>query len=202
MHGAVRKGRGQAGTRRDAARQNRANYFWLLFPFRLPRRRGLGFGLAPAGDYRGVCGRLPMGVITNPVDWIRVDPSELALIVHERARLAGKGTAELLAELGVFSGQPQSDLSAVLRDEARRMRGVCDSRDALDAYLRQWSHLVVALPSCRTRRLNRHPVPVTAQLVRERAADIASSIVAQYRAEEAALADDRWLKDDLWPFDA
>ena len=66
----------------------------------------------------------------------------------------------MLKELGTYtSADHEVELWPLLEDEARRMKEVCGTREALGAYLAQWAALVIATPSRRKRKTNRYPLP-------------------------------------------
>jgi hypothetical protein len=95
------------------------------------------------------------------VMWVKVVPSEVAKLAGQRARLAKKDVKpQLLVELGVISGDEPIDIRDVLADEARRMIDVCETEEALMAYLADWARLVVKTPGRRARKRQFFPLPM------------------------------------------
>lgn len=149
--------------------------------------------------------RLPL---SRALAWVKVSAEEVAALAIHRARLAQKNVKpEILLELGVYHATSTVDLWDVLRDEAKRMKDVCETRESLVEYLLRWVELVIATPSRRQRKTHRYPLSAVEAAVDAFARHLARSAAEQLWNEHEAL--DRYFssldkqsgdeKDVGWP---
>lgn len=129
--------------------------------------------------------RLPL---SRAVAWVKVSAEEVAALAMHRARLAQKNVKpEILLELGVYDATSTVGLWDVLRDEAKRMKDVCETRESLVEYLLQWVELVITTPSRQQRKTHRYPLPADDAAVDAFARHLARSAAEQLWNEHEAL---------------